>query len=200
VYVELQRQIADGELEPGAVMRDVAIAEQMGVGRTPVREALQMLVHMGAVTAHRGFQTIVASADIKDVGLVYPVLATLHGLAASQATRHVDDEAIAALVEANVAVRAAAEASDFLRARAADRSFHDLVLNLSRNRFLVAALAPVNLHARRLDGLFMAEQGPTLDSVEQHRQCIEAMRLKQPWVAQRLMEAHWLQPIARAAG
>ena len=198
VFAELQRKITDGDLKPGDVLRDAIIAEQMGIGRTPVREAIQMLAHMGAVTTHRGFQTVVSSAEVDDIGLVYPVLATLHGLAASQAAQHFDETALANLTAANDAVDAAARKCDFHSARQADRAFHDLVVTLSRNRFLAVALAPVSMHARRLDGLFMAQQGPTLESVEQHRLCVEAMRLGQSWTAQRLMEAHWLQPVARA--
>jgi DNA-binding GntR family transcriptional regulator len=195
VFTALRQQIARGELTPGEVVRDVEVAEQLGVSRTPVREALHMLEALGAVEIHAGVHTVVAGAEIGDIELVYPVLASLHGLAAAQASTAATEETIAQLTSANEDVRAAAEDSDFDRAREADWQFHQLIIDLPANRFLVSALAPVSLHAVRLDSLYLVEKSPTLRSAMEHDLIIDAIHRGDAWTAQRVMELHWLQAL-----
>ncbi len=80
VYREVFERIVHGGLPPGARVRDSAIAEQLGVSRTPVREALVRLTEDGFLNADagRGFRVRVLSAD--EVLDTYPILWTLEGL------------------------------------------------------------------------------------------------------------------------
>lgn len=63
VYDQLLDRIVNGPLQPGAVLRDTAIAEELGVSRTPVREALIRMSQEGFVDFHRGHKTIVSMID-----------------------------------------------------------------------------------------------------------------------------------------
>ena len=198
VFNALRQQLARGQLAPGEVVRDVEVAQTLGVSRTPVREALHMLEALGAIEIHAGVHTVVAGAEITDVALVYPVLASLHGLAAGQACISATPELIDELTAANAEVRAGADCSDFDRAREADWEFHQLIVDMPANRFLVSALAPVSLHAVRVDSLYLKARPPTMRSVLEHSVIIDAIQRGDAWTAQRVMELHWLQALTNS--
>jgi DNA-binding GntR family transcriptional regulator len=71
VYLGLREQICLLDLPPGLVLREVVIAEQFGVSRTPVREALTMLRVDGLVTRRHGEASMVSTVDFKELRTVY---------------------------------------------------------------------------------------------------------------------------------
>src|SRR5262245_17359125 len=80
-YVALLDAIVTGELPPGHRLRDQELAEQLGVSRTPVREALRRLEDEGLVETERNAYTRVAPVRPQRVADAFPVVAALHGLA-----------------------------------------------------------------------------------------------------------------------
>src|ERR1700733_8234926 len=77
VFDRLRTWIEDGQLEPGEVIKDIELAAVLGVSRTPVREALQMLEQHGLVETRPGRPTRVTETTIEDVARVYAPLAVL---------------------------------------------------------------------------------------------------------------------------
>ncbi len=84
-YRALLHAIVRGELPPGARLRDQEIASQMGLSRTPVREALQRLEDEGLVQTAARSQTVVAPVEARTAQEAFPVVAALHALAARSA-------------------------------------------------------------------------------------------------------------------
>ena len=135
VLDHIRRWIEEGILEPGEVIKDAEIAEQLGVSRTPVREALQILEQHGAVQMLPGRMTRVTNVTPEDVALLYAPLAILHGLAAELGTPHATEGDIAAMTECNERLRAAVGARKAVDAREADREFHEVILRLAANPY-----------------------------------------------------------------
>ena len=71
VYLGLREQICLLDLPPGSVLREAAIADEFGVSRTPVREALTMLRVDGLVTRHHGEASTVSTVDFRELRNVY---------------------------------------------------------------------------------------------------------------------------------
>src|SRR3954453_1417382 len=105
VHEQFRAWIEEGVLEPGEVIRDAEIAEALGVSRTPVREALQMLERDGAVEMLPGRLTRVTALHPEDVALLYKPLAVLHGLAAELAAHRAGAADVASLERHNERLR-----------------------------------------------------------------------------------------------
>src|SRR6185437_6862102 len=122
-----------GELEPGRRVRDQDIAEQLGVSRTPVREALQRLEDEGLVETRRGSLTRIMALDTEAARDAFPVVALLHALATRLATPHMGLDDLDALRQANRDLAAAMSANDVMAALASDDRFHLCFLECSGN-------------------------------------------------------------------
>lgn len=192
VFEQLRNWIEEGVLEPGQVIKDSEIAERLGVSRTPVREALQMLEGLQAVETTRSRFTRVTSPSASDGARVRPVLAALHGAAAALAAAHMDADRLAELRAANADLRHAVEAEDPGGALAADVRFHDAIVAAAGNPFVDAALEPVTLSWRRITGLYFGHRGPSRASADQHERIIAALEAGDAVRARACMEANIL--------
>jgi DNA-binding GntR family transcriptional regulator len=190
-FEKLRDWIEDGTLAAGETVKDVDIAERLGVSRTPVREALQMLEQLGAIEAVAGRHTRVSTVSQEDADLVVAPLALLHGLASELATPNVTAADLAAMDAANSRLAAAVEAGDPVGAKQADDAFHQVLLKRASNPYLLTALEPLQHQRRRLDSLYFAHTGTSEASIEAHRQIAEAIEAGDASRARELTVKHW---------
>ncbi len=189
-YRALQRAIVRGELAPGVRLRDQELARQMGLSRTPVREALQRLEDEGLVVTSARSQTVVAPVAARTAREAFPVVAALHALAVRSAFAGWGEQDSAAVLEANARLEAALERGDPEGAIAADDAFHGVFLARAQNAELSLALAGLMPKVRRLEWLqFSSLSGR--DSVAQHGAIIAAAEARQEGAAL-LVEENWL--------
>lgn len=188
-YRILQQAIVRGELPPGTRLRDQELALQMGLSRTPVREALQRLEDEGLVRTAPRSQTVVAPIEARTAQEAFPVVAALHALAVSSAFAQWQPSDTLALRRANAALLDALEAGDPEAAIAADDAFHGVFLERAQNEELRLALDGLMPKVRRLEWLqFSSLQGRA--SVSQHKAIIEAMEGGAEGAA-RMVEENW---------
>ena len=124
VLAELRRVIATGAIAPGAPIRQDALAEQLGVSRVPVREALKILEGEGQVhyEPHRGYTvTELSAADLDEV---YRLRELLEAEAIRQAVRRLTPEDLVRIRAAGKALHAATKAADMEGITDANREFH----------------------------------------------------------------------------
>jgi DNA-binding GntR family transcriptional regulator len=175
VFDRLRAWIEDGQLEPGEVIKDVDLASALGVSRTPVREALQMLEQHGLVETRPGRLTRVTEITFEDAVRVYAPLAALEALAAELGTPEATPAAIDELRLHNADLLAATKARNPSAAREADRRFHGVLLRLADNPYLTAAIEPLLVHIRRLEALYFRGSRPGRDSYLDHKRIISAV-------------------------
>ncbi len=124
MLAELRRVIATGAIAPGAPIRQDALAEQLGVSRVPVREALKILEGEGQVhyEPHRGYTvTELSAADLDEV---YRLRELLEAEAIRQAVRRLTPEDLVRIRAAGKALHAATKAADMEGITDANREFH----------------------------------------------------------------------------
>ena len=92
VFENLRGAIVEGRLKPGERLMEVQLAEQLGVSRTPVREAIRKLELEGLVVMLPRKGAYVANMSLKDLIDVLEIRASLEGLAASLAAERITDE------------------------------------------------------------------------------------------------------------
>lgn len=97
VYDILQSYILHGELKPGTVISQVAIANALNVSRTPVREAMRMLQEGGLLVGEPNYRSRVVGFDPVDIEALYIKRIPLEGLAVSMTVRAIGEDEVAAL-------------------------------------------------------------------------------------------------------
>ncbi len=141
VYRLLWKRILDGRLRPGDKLSDLRLSQELGVSRTPTREALQRLVSDGIVRAERNRGFFVASFSASDIAEIYDLRATLETMALREAApRLTSDLLMSAQIDLDVSegrLNAARTESEKLEAHTAflevDRGFHRSLVELAGN-------------------------------------------------------------------
>jgi len=191
VYNLVQRAIVSGELHPGQRVRDLDLAAQLGVSRTPVREALQRLEDEGLVETLPGALTRIVPLDTRAAREAFPVVAVLHALATRLAVETLTEHDLASLHQANESLVAALETGDVTSAVQADDRFHDVFVRASANREVQHTLDRLMPKVRRLEyAQFGSLAGHT--SVLQHQAIIAACEQRLSAQAASLTEQNWL--------
>ncbi|RJL35419.1 GntR family transcriptional regulator [Bailinhaonella thermotolerans] len=190
-YAELRASILENRLKPGTPLSVPALAEQLNVSRSPVREAVQRLIHDGLAThvPHRGAE--VSRVDVADLRHLYLVREELEGLAARLATERLDVSDLAELdaVLAEHEEVATAGGGEGAHVRQ-DMRFHRLIRRLSGNPHLIAILDQIEGKAHlALHSLWRHPHAPAL-AVEEHRRIYDAMAAGDPAEAERAARAH----------
>ena len=172
IYEVLLRRIVEGEIPPGTRLVESRLAEQLGVSRTPVREALFRLHQEGFVltSAGRGFS--VKPLDDKEARELFPILSALEALALAMAGPLLVLD-VEALSEANRSL--AKLARNPLQAIEADTAFHELLLRHCPNTSLLEMIDGVRRRLLRYEYVYMADETLIDVSMAQHEAIIECI-------------------------
>lgn len=193
VFSQLQQWIIDGTIHPGEKLTDSELANALGVSRTPVREALQLLAVQGFVEMHPGKETRVTMVDKEDVSKVIPPLAAMESLAAELATPLISEETIAFLKETNEKFAQAVHAGDSYTALTIDNQFHEAIVEVTNNPYILSIISTLQANARRL--YYLKAIVPALTSIEQHNQIISAFEQRDKEKAADIMRKNFLRPL-----
>jgi DNA-binding GntR family transcriptional regulator len=189
-YADIRRMIVQLHLAPGAVIREDALQEQLGLGRTPIREALQRLVRDQFVTVIPRRGMYVSSIDVGDLALLYETRSILEPyamrLACARGTAAMWDEMATVLDEA-------AAHSTPATLLAIDRRCRELVWAAADNRFLTDHLDMLYAHSDRLWHLYLGDVADLHDMIAEHREILTALRAHDADRAAELIEAHMLR-------
>ena len=137
VYEELKRRILIGEIAPGTRMMEVELADDMGVSRTPVREAIRKLEKEGLVTIEPRRGAYASDVSIKDMTDVLEVRQYLEGMATGMAALKITEEEKRELLKATEAYSKAVESEDTDEIIHCDELFHKLIVDCSGNKTLI---------------------------------------------------------------
>jgi DNA-binding GntR family transcriptional regulator len=195
-------RILSGSIPIGARLRQEALAEEFGVSRTPVREALRKLEMTGIVELlpHRG--AVVRGPSARDIREAYDVRAELEGRAAELAAGHISDHDLRRLREAEALFRRAVTTLVARRGRPdwkdssswvqANDLFHQAILDAAANRRLIATIADLHRSFPR-DLTWAALSGNSRlleENVEQHAAILSGIESGDPEEARRRMVEH----------
>ena len=175
VYEELKRQILVGEIAPGTRMMEVELAEDMGVSRTPVREAIRKLEKEGLVTIEPRRGAYASDISIKDMVDVLEVRQMLEGMAASMAAQKVTEEEKLDFVEANSAYKNAVKKGNIEEIIRYDELFHQLIVSYSGNKTLNQLLSQVQELALRFRYIYYDDFSRYENMPAEHEEIEEAI-------------------------
>jgi DNA-binding GntR family transcriptional regulator len=168
----LRDQIVVGERAPGSKLVERDLADELGVSRVPVREALRLLVAEGLVTPRPRTWAVVRTFTDEDVGQLLDVRAALEGLAARRAAERRDPGHVGALADALAREDDAAGRGDAPAARRAAADFHEALLAAAGNTVLDEVTAVTASRARWLLG----RHEDLAQMAGEHRLLLDAIR------------------------
>ncbi|HKV84682.1 MAG TPA: GntR family transcriptional regulator [Ktedonobacterales bacterium] len=189
-YLRLRDWIVDGTLAPDEQLRDEQLADALGMSRTPIREALQRLEDDGLVVTTPARRTFVSPLSLNQAREVFPVVASLEGLAAQLAVTRMSADALATMREANQSLAAALAREDAGAALEADTALHGAFIERGGNRELIELLADLKCKVRRIERAFWVGTDRTA-SLRDHDDLITAFEGSDLAVAQAVVRRNW---------
>jgi DNA-binding GntR family transcriptional regulator len=193
----LRAQIFSRELEPGSWIDEMKLADQFGISRTPLREALKVLAVEGLVTMKVRRGAFVAEMSRDDVAQVYHLLALLESDAAARVAEGADAAQRAELQALHAQLEKQVRQRDAFFA--ANERFHMALLAMAGNRWaeqIVTDLRKV-MKLNRHHSLF--KQGRLADSLAEHRALMAAIEARDGERTRALMRAHFENGLEAAA-
>jgi DNA-binding GntR family transcriptional regulator len=172
-YQRLRDLIVRLEFAPGDVLNEDSLQEQLSIGRTPIREALQRLAreHFVTVIPRRGM--FVSGIDVSELSLLFETRTVLEPYAARLAAARGDQTLWTAMQQALNQATASQTADDLM---AIDRTCHELMWRAAGNRFLTDTLDMLYAQSDRLWHLYLADVADMGEAVDEHATILDALQ------------------------
>ena len=190
VFKTLREAIITGELKPGERLMEIKLAKELGVSRTPVREAIRKLELEGLVimTARKGAE--VAPINEKDLMEVLEIRKTLEGLACELAANNATKTNIKYFKELNEQIALAVENEDIEEITNKDVDFHEAIYSITNNRRLVQILHQLKEHIFRYRLEYIKDMKNKGAIVDEHNAIIAAIEKKDSKKSKAEIEKH----------
>lgn len=191
VFESIREAIINGTLKQGERLMETQLAEELGVSRTPVREAIRKLELEGLVVMVPRKGAYVAGISAKDAADILEIRAALEGLAAKLAAERITDEEINELLHDIEKMGEAIEQGDVETAIDFDSKFHSALIGASRNSRLVAMVSNLQEQVQRFRVMLtVTRQDLARDSLSEHKKIVDALSRKDRFLAQSLAKEH----------
>lgn len=190
VAERLRQRIFSHELEPGAWIDERALAEQYGISRTPLREALKVLAAEGLVTLKPRRGCYVNEISDRDLDEVFAVLALLEGQCTADCAERATPAQLAQLQQIHEALETAAREQDIEAYFAANQAFHRLVQEVADNHWLRQVIRDLRKVVKLSRHDSLCSDGRLQQSLEEHRHILAALLARDPTAAAAHMRTH----------
>lgn len=192
VAERLRQRIFAHELPPGTWIDEQKLAEQYGISRTPLREALKVLASEGLVELKPRRGCYVTEISAQDLDDIFPLMAMLEGRCASDAVKRAKRADIEALKAIHDALEKSARDGKIDAFFEANQEFHRKIQELAGNRWLLMVIQDLRkvLKLSRLHSLSI--EGRLQQSLDEHRAIMAAIQAGQPEEAEKAMQDHLL--------
>lgn len=174
VFDKLENDIIQGVYAKGEVLTELKLVEQLGVSRTPIREALRRL-EQERLIADTGKGSIVLGITEEDLRDIMNIRQRIEGLAAYYATVNLTEEGRKELSHLVDLQDFYFSKWDTEHLRQVDDQFHDLICTLSGRTVITDTLIPLHRKTRRYRRISMEDRSRTTETMKEHREIYEAI-------------------------
>ncbi len=186
VTERIRDEIIDGVRAPGSRLVERELAEELGVSRLPIRDALHILANEGLITPRPRTWAVVrefSASDIADLQEVREAMEVMTFKLAAQRHTRSNLEELRAVLETEIE---ASKRQDFVTARRAGAKFHEVVVNLAGNELLIEMQATLSSRMRWL----LSQHDDLEIMAEEHVQILEALASRNLELVERLVLQH----------
>ena len=190
VFENLRAAILDGNLKAGQRLMEVQLAEQLGVSRTPIREAIRKLELEGLVVMLPRKGAYVANMSFKDLIDVLEIRASLEGLAAYLAAERRSDEEIVALEQVAKEIETCVREADIEGVLKKDIDFHEKIFMMANNKKLYQLITSLWEQVHRFRVTYVSNYDASLSLVEEHNRILQAIKTGDGELAKKYATEH----------
>ncbi|MCB1886247.1 MAG: GntR family transcriptional regulator [Rhodocyclaceae bacterium] len=190
VAERLRERIFSHELPPGTWIDEQAVADQYGISRTPLREALKVLASEGLVTLKPRRGCYVTEISETDLDEIFTVLALLEGQCAATSARDASDDEIASLVAMHKTLEAAARDGNIDQFFEGNQAFHARLQEITGNRWLQHCIEDLRKVVKLSRHHSLFSEGRLEQSLGEHRLILDAFLARDPQAAEQRMREH----------
>ena len=189
VFEKLEEDIITGVYPRGEILTELKLVEQLGVSRTPIREALRRL-EQERLIKETGKGSMVLGITMEDLVDIMEIRQRTEGLAAYHATKNLTDEGRAELQQISQLQDFYYEKQDVENLRKMDDRFHDAIYQLSKRPVLRDALIPLHRKTQRYRRISIEDNGRLSRSIQEHKSICNAILSGDADLAERLITEH----------
>lgn len=206
VYENLRRALLEGRYAPGDRLVERKLAAELGVSRTPVREALRALEQEGLVYHMPHSGAVVARLDSQEVQEIYRIRAVLEGLAARMAAERISPGRLKQLEALLEQIEALADRGDTCQLESVHREFNHVIYKAAESPRLYDMVTSLADHIDLCVRVGYAHPGRLAEATDEHRRLVAAIRLRDGDLAEHVAREYvnrsrhaYLQEVARNA-
>lgn len=192
VFHKLRDDILSGKYEENEELKEVAIGEELGVSRTPVREAFRQLELEGLIQIIPNKGAYVTGITEKDVKDIYMIRSLLEGLCARWATEHITQEQLAEMEENIYLSKFHAQKGHLEQLADLDNRFHDIMYEACDSKILEHQLKDFHQYVLRVRRKTLASKNRGPKSNEEHEEILQAIKAGDGELAEQLANRHMI--------
>ena len=189
-YAEIRRRILNGELSAEAPLSEYQLAAELGLSRTPVREAVKRLESEGLLQSIPNRGTFVAELTARDISEIYQVREQLEGFAARITAERMPEEGMKRLEEEINLLNTLASEGQLVEVVASDIRLHKLILASTQNSRLIELLGTLDDQMHRVRALFPQSSEWLETTLAEHANIVKAIKARNGDEAERAMKTH----------
>ncbi|MGI5922285.1 MAG: GntR family transcriptional regulator [Syntrophomonadaceae bacterium] len=186
----LREAIINGTLKPRERLMELQLAEELGVSRTPIREALRKLELEGFIVMVPRKGAYVADFSFKDIADIFEIRAALEGLAGALAAERITDDELENMERLLVEKAEAITENDIEKLVDVDTKFHEALYKASRNERLTTIISNLREQIQRFRATSLANPGRGKMSLDEHRNIVEAIQSRDVQAARQAAQDH----------
>lgn len=190
VFSHLQNDILNGFYEPGESLIETKLSEELGVSRTPIREALRQLELEGLVQSIPNKGVIVKGVSPQDIRDIYTIRMLIEGLAARWAAEKITDEELQELKDTVDLEEFYTARNDYSHLLQSDTKFHDIIFKASKSKPLTHTLSTFHHYVQKARKISMSSPGRAMKVLNEHKAILQAIIDKDAQKAERLTTEH----------
>jgi DNA-binding GntR family transcriptional regulator len=190
VFNQLQNDILNGLYQPGDSLIETKLSEELGVSRTPIREAIRQLELEGLVQSFPNKGAVVKGISSKDIEDIYTIRMLIEGLAARWATEKITPEELDELKEAVELEEFYTIRNDTEHLLKSDSRFHEIVYKACKSKPLIHTLSTFHHYVQRARVASMSSPGRAQQVLEEHKAILNAIIGGRAEMAEKLATEH----------
>lgn len=190
VFNRLREDILSGKYEEHEELKEVAIGEELGVSRTPVREAFRQLELEGLIQIIPNKGAYVTGITAKDVKDIYMIRSSLEGMCARLATENITEGQLEELEENVYLAAFHASKGHMEQMTELDNRFHHILYDACNSKMLERLLVDFHQYVARIRQKTLSTKERGIASNNEHRQIMEAIKAGNADEAERLATLH----------
>ncbi len=190
VFIQLQNDILNGLYQPGDNLIETKLSEELGVSRTPIREAIRQLELEGLVHSIPNKGAIVKGISSQDVEDIYTIRMLIEGLAARWAAEKITCEELKELKEVVELEEFYTLKNDVDHLLQFDSRFHDIIFKASKSKTLMHTLSTFHHYVQRARNASLNNPERARMVLEEHKAILQAIMEHDAEKAERLTTLH----------